>query len=155
MSLLRLFGLTQETTFSLSDFVMKVKAGGAGDVIVKQSDYLNAIFSGSLTTYANPGSAGGTFYYINLGGIKLFWGTTNTLTTSGSGSVSANGNVTLPTGFFTTLQMVSPSIQVPVSSQYLSTALGSITGTTSVNVQVNQWTGTNGGAPVNLFIIGT
>jgi len=53
--------------------------------------------SNSVQSQANTGTAGGTMYYINLGGIKLCWGSTAALGTS-------NFTITLPTGFFTTMQ---------------------------------------------------
>lgn len=52
-----------------------------------------------LTTYSNPGSAGGTFYYINLAGIKLMWGTTTDL-----GTNTFSNNITMPSSFFSTMQ---------------------------------------------------
>jgi len=71
---------------------------------------LSTIFSGQVLTQANAGTAGGTMYYINLGGIKLLWGNTASV---GSG----NWNITLPTGFFTTMQAGS----VNATGNYINT----------------------------------
>lgn len=53
-----------------------------------------------IKSYTNAGAQGGTGYYIDLGGLKLCWGTTN-LTTLSSGQTL---NITFPTGFFSTIQ---------------------------------------------------
>ncbi len=44
--------------------------------LVNYADLLATIFSGQVNSYTNTGSAGGTFYYINLGGLKLLFGVT-------------------------------------------------------------------------------
>ena len=38
---------------------------------------LSTIFSGQLQSFTNSGTAGGTGYYIDLGGIKIVFGTTS------------------------------------------------------------------------------
>lgn len=75
------------------------------------------IFSGQVNTYTNTGSGGGTGYYINLGGIKLCWGNTGSITT-------ANGNtactISMPVGFFSTIQTADVWVSnvVTLGNQY-------------------------------------
>jgi hypothetical protein len=78
-----------------------------------------SIFSGELTTYTNPGSAGGTnsFKYGSIGGIKFFYGKTDSFTTS---TTSAAVTVTLPSSFFTNIwtALVSPIEPTSDARQY-------------------------------------
>ena len=69
--------------------------------LVNYADLLSTIFSGQIQSYTNSGSAGGTFYYINLGGLKLLWGISASVnsTTTNTGYV-----VTFPSGFFSSVQ---------------------------------------------------
>lgn len=60
---------------------------------------LATAFGGQVQSFVNGGTAGGTFYYVNLLGIKLLWGVTDSL----AGGPSANYGIALPT-FFTTIQ---------------------------------------------------
>lgn len=120
------------------------------------SNLLSTLFGGQVTTYTNPGSAGGTstFFYINLKGIKLFWGETNAISTSGAAPASATGIITLPVGFFTTVQSVTHSVGIASASQYISSAL-TAKSASAITVQVNSWNGSNGGAPISVFVVGT
>lgn len=87
--------VTTGTTLPAGDIGTADIAGAA----ITFAKLASAIFSGQVTTYSNPGSAGGTFYYANIGGIKLMWGTTSDL---GTGTFS--NNITMPSGFFSTMQ---------------------------------------------------
>lgn len=60
----------------------------------------STIFSGQVQTYTNTSTGGGTGYYINLGGIKLCWGTTNSVSLGTSAGVS----VSMPSSFFSTIR---------------------------------------------------
>lgn len=63
--------------------------------------------NGGVQSYVNTGSAGGTVYWINLGGIKLLWGVLGALTVgANSGSTYS---INIPSGVFTA---------VPTSVQY-------------------------------------
>lgn len=85
-----------------------------------------------ITSQTNAGSAGGTIYTMNLGGVKICWGLTgNVTTTPATGTTAA---VTLPTGFFTTIQSaiagaVSVSGDARVNANFFSynTTTGTIT----------------------------
>lgn len=114
---------------------------------------LSTIFSGQLTTYSNPGSAGGTnsFFYGNIGGIKLFFGTTAAVTTS---SGSTTWGITYPTSFFTTVQFVTAQTfaMTGVATQYCS--INDLTlGTSGITPYVNS-TG-SGTAKISFLAIGT
>ena len=76
----------------------------------------SAVLNGSLTgtglgsqvsSYTNTGSAGGTGYYINLSGIKLCWGLTGAWTASELGA--ATTTISLPSSFFSSIQLAIPS----------------------------------------------
>jgi hypothetical protein len=60
---------------------------------------LSTIFSGQVQNQSNAGTAGGTIYFLNLGGVKVAWGTTASLP-------AGNFTITLPTSFFTAMQSV-------------------------------------------------
>lgn len=64
------------------------------------STLLSTIFSGQVQTQANAGTAGGTMYWVNLGGIKILWAIGAAQTT---GTVALAWTFTLP-AFFTTIQ---------------------------------------------------
>lgn len=116
------------------------------------------VLSGSLTgtglasqvqSYSNAGTAGGTFYYINLGGIKLLWGETGTLS---AGSFS--NNVNLPTSFFTTIQTAITNTLGLGGSNDIYTNVQSTTTTTIVTIGVVASLG-SGTAQASLLVIGT
>ena len=76
------------------------------------ANLLSTIFSGQVSSQANAGTAGGTMYWLNLGGVKILWGTSTTgllITSTGNGYL-----FTLPT-FFTTVQTVISSMTTQVS----------------------------------------
>ena len=88
---------------------------------VSFANLLSTIFSGQVTTYTNTGTAGGTnsFFYINLGGIKLLWGETAVQLSSAAGG---NWALTPPASFFSSIQsvLVSAIDMVTDSRQYIS-----------------------------------
>lgn len=134
------------TTPAIADFTSATHthaSNGQGGVL-GFSALLSTIFSGQLTTYTNPGSAGGTntFFYINLGGIKLFWGKTAAIATGSS------YDITFPVGFFTTIQSIvltaggptAGTNQIELVCTNLSTVTATITptATTGSGTMVNQ-----------------
>lgn len=70
---------------------------------------LATMFAGAVQSYTNSGSAGGTFFYINLGGIKLLWGET---ASNAVGTGGATVVVNLPTNFFNSVQIVLPGLGI-------------------------------------------
>ena len=115
---------------------------------------LSSGFTGGVTTYTNPASCGGTFYYINLGGLKMLWGKTNSFSTSTSTTSQA---LTLPVGFFTTVQSFEgcSTDLVTIAQQYfVGNSLTGSTPPTAVNFYVYCQSG-SGSASANLFVVGT
>ena len=112
--------------------------------------------TGGVTTYTNPGTAGGTnsFFYINMGGIKMFWGLTAAITTSGAAPQTATGAITFPVGFFTTVQTAIVSTAVASASQYLAAGYNAFS-TSAITVEILSFSGSNGSSAVNVFVVGT
>ena len=81
----------------------------------------------AASSQANAGTAGGTMYYMNLGGIKMLWGTTASTLASTNGN---NYGITFPTSFFTTVQMGMATLQ-------------SMNGTAAQMVGVNTYSATS------------
>lgn len=124
------------------------------------------VLNGSLTgtglgsqvqSFSNAGTAGGTGYYINIGGIKLCWGiSAQYLNAQGSQSFITVG-VTLPT-FFTTVQFATANLLEYGSTQYQMATVGATlrSGLTSaLDITIVQTNGSNGTGYVSWFMIGT
>lgn len=69
--------------------------------VVKDGIVTNAKLLLSSTQYTNSGNAGGTGYTLNLGGIKICYGTTNSQTCNGSAKSIHFNN------FFTTVKSIT------------------------------------------------
>lgn len=111
-----------------------------------------------VQSQSNAGSAGGTIYYINLGGLKMAWGLTGALTITGSAPASNAYVITWPTSFFTTIQMatVSATPGNATNTQYIYTAPDSAATTTSWTFYLAQASGSTGGtSQASFFAIGT
>lgn len=110
---------------------------------------LSSAFTGGVATQANAGTAGGTMYYINLGGLKLLWGRTAVM--NGTGVFG----VTFPTSFFTTVQAMMQA-KVALVGTGLQTdyqqALSSNTGGSFVLVTT---AGGAGNGQLDYFVLGT
>ena len=79
---------------------------------INTSQQLNAV-----TTDTNPGTAGGSRNYINLGGLKVCWGVTASISAPVNSEVSRD--ITFPTSFFAS---------APSFSFNMSQASASVTG---------------------------
>lgn len=106
---------------------------------------LSTIFSGQVSN--TTGGGVGSFFYINLGGLKLFWGATTGTASGGTTSI------TLPASFFSTIQSVTTS-PGPVSGtnsveDYINSAS---TSTIIVGITATAGSGT---MPVQLLVIGS
>ncbi len=62
--------------------------------LVTYADLLSTIFSGQFSSFTNSGTGGGTFYYGNIGGLKILVGETSSNTSAPT--------LVYPSGFFTT-----------------------------------------------------
>jgi len=89
------------------------------------ANLLSTIFSGQLNSAGNTGTAGGTNWWINLGGIKLLWGS------SAGCSATSTGNdytVVLPS-FFTTVSAAFASNISNADQSEQSTGINSLSAT--------------------------
>lgn len=105
-----------------------------------------------VKSQVNVGAAGGTMYYINLGGIKMLWGRGAALTVGGAGFTLVG--FTLPTGFFTTVQSNNVCIDAesPANTgnfMYISSA----NSTTTLVVTLKSAAATT--VTFSIFVIGT
>lgn len=116
---------------------------------------LQLLLSAFLSSQANAGTAGGTMYYINLGGIKLLWGRTALCSLSGAGNITANFGVTFPASFFTTVTMATSQVSSYANTQFLTSNAGANPSNTSMSLSLQQTNGSNGGATMDYFVIGT
>jgi hypothetical protein len=110
---------------------------------------LSTIFSGQVQSQANSGTAGGTIYWVNLGGIKLLWATGANCATS---PTPAEYGFALPS-FFTTIQVPPLLSFVPAVNiaQY-----GDIAGFSSSGINIYLWAAAGGGSAIpSVFAIGT
>jgi len=99
----------------------------------------------TVSSQANAGTAGGTMYYINLGGIKLLW---MTITVA---SATTTYGVTFPTSFFSSIQSVVQGVAGnggTTTGQYIVT-----TGTSSTGF--SWYSGTNPSSGTSFFVVGT
>jgi hypothetical protein len=124
---------------------------------IPYSKLLSTIFSGQVTSFTNTGTGGGTFYYVNIGGIKLLWGIFGNVSLPGSTGSTAGATLTLPSGFFSSIQAIThgghPGGDVRTVTQ--------INTYDTSNVQLYIWNTVDAGVGAttsngpHLFIIGT
>jgi hypothetical protein len=109
----------------------------------------NSQLQNAVNSQANAGNAGGTMYYINLGGIKILWGVSTTISTT---TTATQYNFTLPTSFFTTVQYAGATAY-PISADAKQTT--NIATYSTSNVGVYMWAATNATCQVTIMVIGT
>lgn len=148
--------LDELTAEEMNQLVANIEALAAGtglaDAAVTYPKLLSTIFSGQVTSDSNPGTAGGTRKYINLGGIKLCWGITNSITRSGVGGETRG--VTLPTSFFSSVTGLASNYRS--SSDERNTAKIQSYTTSALTVHMFNYSGGTGGvSDVSWFVIGT
>jgi hypothetical protein len=114
------------------------------------------IFGNTVQSYTNTGSAGGTFYYINLAGIKLLWGTTGSLSVSGGSPFAIGYTLNFPPNFFNSIQSATGTVSGQATNTQFLYIAPNLTPTTSTwNFQLAQSSGSNGSATgASLFVIG-
>ncbi len=120
------------------------------DGAVAYAKLLSTIFSGQLTTYTNPGTAGGTFYYGDIGGIKIFYGKTQS---NAVGTGGASYTITLPVGFFSTIRYSAPTVDTyTIDDRQWATTVTVTTATYTLGIKSSS----NGSTQVtNVLILGT
>lgn len=118
------------------------------DEAITYAKLLSTIFSGQVTSYANAGTAGGTFYYLNLGGIKILYGVTGVVGTAALG-------VTLPASFFSSLRcIIAQANPGYVNTDQIVGHIASAS-TSSITVQNLIITGSNPSNSISLLVIGS
>jgi phosphotransferase system HPr-like phosphotransfer protein len=105
----------------------------------------------AITSYTNTGSVGGTFYYVNLGGIKLLWGTTTGQSVSGGNGIT-NYPINFPASFFTANPTVIPGA-LANGQQYVIGGSATTSGVTIIVQNAQSIAVTN--EYVSIFVIGT
>lgn len=97
-------------------------------------------------SYTNAGTAGGTFSYMNLGGIKFLWGITAALATGTS------YGITFPPTFFATIQTATLTAGVAAGT---ASAYGSIASQSTTTMAFNFVASAGSGTmPMQVFVIG-
>lgn len=152
-----------ETSINSTDYLIKVKAAAGGDVLVTFANLLAAIpagsidfamllstiFSGQVQSQANTGSAGGTIYWVNLGGIKIMYVTTTALINTSTGP---QWTINLPTFFTTNPAGVCSWTTINTTAQQDMNLI--ITSTTTATL-VGWSSGTTTAQYATAFMIGT
>lgn len=121
------------------------------DANITYAKLLSTIFSGQVTSATNSGTGGGDINYINLGGIKIAWGTT--------AQVAGTGNKTmvLPS-FFTAIKAgtVTPSSPYQNTNAMTVNWASDITGqTTTLTITPIVVAGSSPSNKYSWFVIGT
>jgi hypothetical protein len=120
------------------------------DETITFAELLSTIFGGEVTAGTNAGTAGGTVNHINLGGIKLAWGITDSWSTT---TTPASKAVTLPSSFFTTItgSLISPS--TPATTAQL---VGNIASISTSTLSIYLWNTTGSGSgKASWLVLGT
>ena len=123
--------------------------------LVNYADLLSTIFSSQVTSFTNTGTAGGTFYYINLGGIKMLWGS---FTQQSVGAASYfHAILSLPSGFFTTVTSITISSSDVNNTNQFSGCLDNppLSSPTEINFYLQNDGGSTDAQAASLFLIGT
>lgn len=119
---------------------------------------LSNAYTGGVASQANAGTAGGTMYYINIGGLKMCWGLTGSIGVTGAAPQSTSYGITWPAGFFTTLQSatICAASGTASGSQYLYAAANSAASNVSWAFYVASTNGSNATtSAASYFAIGT
>lgn len=111
---------------------------------INPSQQLNTVL-----TQTNTGTAGGTINYINLGGIKMAWGTTASQSSGNPGTVFT---VIPPTSFFSTIVMANSSSTYQTAIVTQSTPIASFAPTL---IEIYFSTSTAATQKASWFVIGT
>jgi hypothetical protein len=108
------------------------------------------------TTYANSGSAGGTFFYKVEDGIKKLWGYTNTISFGATSGQAATAGLVInfPSAFFTAITGFKHSMGQANSTNYMYSSCVVGPTTSSVSVGLVQTAGGPGNSIIYIEITG-
>ena len=115
----------------LADLFAMIQAAGPTDVKVTLQDLENAIFATTGWTPGGNTNTGcttslATGKYMTIGGVKVAWGTINLSQTAGTGHVAG---LTLPTGFFNSVDVYMPFVMGEGGQPYQHVSGDSLAGT--------------------------
>lgn len=117
--------------------------------LVTYTDLVSTIFSGQVSTVSNSGTAGGTWSYVNLGGIKLAW----IISSNVSMSTSPSGyTFVMPSGFFSGETFATSSA---INMSGFANAYTSISGLSTTTMTVYLTGGGTGTSGITLVVIGS
>jgi hypothetical protein len=145
---------------------LNLKAKGTGKVISTPSFSALAgiVLGGAITgtgvsdaisSYsASSTNTSCTGYYANIGGLKLCWGNTNSISVSGTGYQFVAAAVLLPSSFFSTVYSVNVNTSGVGNTEYMGVS-GNSYNTSSIAFYVTQnGNGSNGNATISWLAIG-
>lgn len=138
---------------SLSDFLTGVTSAAPQTFKSSLSEILTQMLAGStigslVQNQVNAGTAAGTMYYLNLGGIKILWAVSNSGLTTGT-----SWGFTLPSSFFTTIQYVGSTAVAPSGSAFTFSNVATVS-TSAVSCFLEASSG-SGTSEVSILVIGT
>ncbi|WIE74475.1 hypothetical protein [Curtobacterium sp. MCSS17_007] len=108
----------------------------------------------AVKTITNSGNAGGTIFYINLGGLKLLWGTSSQQNNTGGANTKIAVVVNFPAGFLTAVQSATATASGPyANTDGIYANVGTVT-KDSMPVNLFTTVGANGYMSFNWFAIG-
>lgn len=137
------------TTAKIAD--ANVTTAKIADANVTYAKLLSTIFSGQVQTYTNAGTAGGAGHYVNLGGIKLYWGVTASIATTTTAIAKV---INMPASFFTTVQTAYVGVASLASTPTQATGWADVPTTAYGSIYV--WaTAGSGSQTVSWLVIGT
>jgi hypothetical protein len=116
----------------------------ASNAVVSGKLGLSSSYTGGVASQSNAGTAGGTMYYINLGGIKLLW-----LIITAS-SATSTYTVTFPTGFFSATPVVTTGV-----AGSSGTTTGQYIVDTVASTGFSWYSGTNPDTGTSFLVIGS
>lgn len=105
-----------------------------------------------VKSQANSGSAGGTLYYVNLGGIKILWGTTSSIAVN---STVIGKGINFPSSFFSTIQSAIATPTHLTTDDRVTNHLESLATSGMTLVLWNTSGATTSTASVSFMVIGT
>lgn len=165
MSNVSITDLPTDTSVLATDLLLVRDTTNNVDKQATAKDVLTALAGSTslvpkVQSYTNSGTAGGTGYYINLGGIKLAWGVTGALGLV-SGTNNGNAQVNFPASFFAFVQtfVITPTGASDNGIEKWGISANTTPSTTGVSVYFYITTGNNAGSAVNCtgswFAVGT
>lgn len=117
------------------------------------ANLLSSIFSSQIATSTNGGSAGGDTNFLNLGGLKICWGLTASISLSSSAQTTAVVN--FPTTFAAAPKVLIAT-HVPTTTAFLIAQINADPTTSAVTLAVTSTTGasTTGSSKIDWIAIG-